>query len=125
ATNGLALTSGLPSGGANVNVVQWGGVTVNSSAIPTVAVGLAGGLLTISNGIDFADAFLDRNMGIGSDNGSASFRTPRQALRFLRNKWSTTSSTLTVFKEDDATISWTAVVASLAGADPIVGNDPT
>lgn len=124
ATDGIAITSSLSGGGANVNVVQWGGVVVDSGAIPTVAVGLAGGLLTLSNGADFADAFLDRNMGSGSDSGSASFRTPRQALRLLRNKWTTTSSTLTVFKEDDATVSWTSVVGSLAGADPIVSNDP-
>lgn len=51
-------------------------------------------------------------------------RSPLNALRFLRNKWSISGSTLTVTKEDDATEAWTAAVTTSAGADPIVGNDP-
>lgn len=71
-----------------------------------------------------ADAMLDRNMATGTDSGSPTVRTVRQALRFLRNKWSISGTALTVTKEDDATASWTSTVTATAGADPITGNDP-
>jgi hypothetical protein len=71
-----------------------------------------------------ADAILDRNMATGSDSGSATVRTVRQALRMLRNKWAVSAGTLTVYKEDDSTTSWTGAVSSDPTADPITGNDP-
>jgi hypothetical protein len=61
-------------------------------------------------------------MATGTDSGG---RTVRNALRFLRNKWSVAAGSLTVTKEDDATTAWTATVSSTPGADPITGNDPT
>ena len=74
--------------------------------------------------IENADALLDRNMATGTDSGSPTVRTVRQALRFLRNKWSISGTTLTVTKEDDTTASFTATVTTDAAAVPIVGNDP-
>ncbi len=71
-----------------------------------------------------ADALLDRDMSTGADSGSPTVRTPRQALRFLRNKWGIVAGVLTVTKEDDTTASWTAAVATDAAAIPIIGNDP-
>lgn len=71
-----------------------------------------------------ADAMLDRNMATGTDSGSSAVRTPRQALRALRNKWAIAGSTLTVNKEDDSTPSWTSVLTGDAAADPIVESDP-
>lgn len=71
-----------------------------------------------------ADALLDRDMSAGTDSGSPTVRTVRQALRFLRNKWSISGTTLTVTKEDDATASWTSTVSTTVGADPVTGNDP-
>lgn len=71
-----------------------------------------------------ADALLNRDMSTGSDSGSPSVRTVRQALRFLRNKWAISSGTLTVYKEDDSTSSWTATVTTDGSALPIVTNDP-
>jgi hypothetical protein len=70
------------------------------------------------------DQILDRNLATGTDSGSPSVRTVRQALRFLRNKWSVSGSTMTVTKEDDTTASWTATVTGTAGADPITAVDP-
>ena len=70
------------------------------------------------------DQILDRNMATGTDSGSPSVRTVRQALRFLRNKWSISGSTMTVTKEDDTTQSWQATVTGTAGADPITAVDP-
>jgi hypothetical protein len=63
-------------------------------------------------------------MSTGTDSGSATVRTPRQALRFLRNKWDLAAGTLTVKKEDDSTTSWTAAVSTDAAAVPVIGSDP-
>lgn len=71
-----------------------------------------------------ADALLDRDMATGTDSGSPTVRTMRQALRFIRNKWTVTGGTLSVKKEDDATESWAAAVTGTAGADPITAIDP-
>lgn len=78
----------------------------------------------IPTAIQNADTLLNRDMSAGTDSGSPTVRTVRQALRFLRNKWSISGTTLTVTKEDDATASWTSTVATTPGADPVTGNDP-
>ena len=70
-----------------------------------------------------ADTLLDRDMSTGTDSGSATVRTVRQALRFLRNKWSISGGTLTVTKENDVTASWTAAVTTAAG-NPVDSVDP-
>jgi len=67
-----------------------------------------------------ADALLSRNVSGGSSTG----RTVKQALHFLRNKWSISGGTLTVCDTDDATTSWTAATAQTAG-DPVSSVDPT
>jgi phage gp45-like len=69
-----------------------------------------------------ADALLNRDMSAVSDTNS---RSPLNALRFLRNKWSLSGVTLTVTKENDSTTAWDSTVSTSAGADPIVGSDPT
>ena len=73
---------------------------------------------------EIADALLDRDMSTGTDSGSATVRTVRQALRFLRNKWSISSTTLTVTKENDSSASWTAELTTDASADPVTAFDP-
>ncbi len=73
---------------------------------------------------EIADGFLNRDMSTGTDSGSTTVRTPRQALRFLRNYWDVSGGTLTVRKEDDSTTSWTAAVSVDASADPVVGSNP-
>ncbi len=78
----------------------------------------------VPTAVENADALLNRDMATGTDSGSPTVRTVRQALRFLRNKWSLSGTTLTVTKEDDTTASWTAGVSTSAGADPVVGSDP-
>lgn len=74
--------------------------------------------------VAFADALLNRDMATGTDSGSSSVRTVRQALRVLRNKVDVTSGTMTVTKEDDTAASWTAAVTSTPGADPVTAIDP-
>jgi len=79
--------------------------------------------LTSAERNSVADALLNRNLATGTDSGSATVRTVRQALRFLRNKWSITGGTMTVTTENDATASWTAAVTTTSG-DPVTAIDP-
>jgi hypothetical protein len=74
-------------------------------------------------GAEVADAVLDRNMATGTDSGSTTVRTARQALRAIRNRAAISGGTLTVYKEDDSTSSWTGAVTTAAG-DPIAEIDP-
>jgi len=71
--------------------------------------------------LENADTMLDRDMSAVVDTNS---RSPLNALRFLRNKWSVVGTTLTVTEENDTTAAWTATVTTDAAADPITGSDP-
>lgn len=89
------------------------------------AVGLASANLdtqldALPTAVENADALLGRNVSGGSSTG----RTVKQALHFLRNKWTVSGGTLTVYDTDDTTSSWTATVTGTAGADPVTGSDP-
>lgn len=90
------------------------------------AAGIAASSLATAAKQDIADFVLDRNMATGTDSGtdSTAVRTPRQALRGVRNKATITAGVLTVAKEDDVTASWTAAVTTAAG-NPLTGVDPT
>ena len=68
-----------------------------------------------------ADALLNRDMSAVSDTNA---RSPLNALRLLRNKYSVAASTLTVTKEDDTTQAWTSTLTTDATADPVTGSDP-
>jgi hypothetical protein len=68
-----------------------------------------------------ADALLKRDLSAVT--GEAS-RSPLNALRFLRNKWSIAGAVLTVCTEDDATPAWTSTLTTDAAADPITASDP-
>jgi hypothetical protein len=63
-------------------------------------------------------------MSTGTDSGSPTVRTVRQALRTLRNKVDVTGGVMTVAKEDDSTASWTATVSTTPGANPVTTIDP-
>ena len=84
----------------------------------------AGVALTVSERNAVADALLDRDMGAGTDTGSSVKRTVRDALRFLRNFWFIVGTLLTVCKENDSTVAWTATLAAGAG-DPVTSMNPT
>lgn len=114
---------GAPAGASvSADIAAVNAKTTNLPASPS-AVGSAM-TLTAGERTSVADALLDRDMSVGADSGSTTVRTVRQALRFLRNKWAISTGTLTVFKEDDATSSWTAAVTTDGSALPIVSNDP-
>ena len=117
--NGVALGTGLT---VNDLTTKTGfALTAAYDAAKTAAQ--AGNAMTLTAGerTSVADAFLDRDMSVGTDSGG---RTPRNALRFLRNKWTIAAGTLTVTKEDDTTSAWTAAVSTTAGANPVTGSDP-
>jgi len=56
---------------------------------------------------------------------SIAARSVLNAMRFLRNKWSLSGTTLTVYEEDDTTVAFTATVSTTADADSVTGADPT
>lgn len=70
---------------------------------------------------DYVDALLKRDMS--SVTGEAA-RSPINALRYLRNKWSISGSTLTVTKEDDSTSAWTSSLTTNAAAEAVTASDP-
>ena len=83
--------------------------------------GTAGVVISATTANQIADAILNRDMSLVSDTTA---RSMLNALRFLRNKWSVSGTTLTVTKEDDTTSAWTATLATNAAADPITSSDP-
>jgi hypothetical protein len=102
-------------------------VTAGSKAGYSMATGgIGAGAHAAAELNAIADATLDRNMATGTDSGtdSTAVRTPRQALRSLRNKNAVAAGVQTVRKEDDVTASWTAAVTTTAG-NPISEVDPT
>lgn len=99
------------------------------TALPDAAADAAGGLpISDAGGLDLdnlpvasADALLKRDWTAVT--GEAA-RSVLNALRHIRNKWSISGTTKTVFEEDDSTPAWTSTVTADAAAEPIVGDDP-
>jgi hypothetical protein len=125
-----------PSGAGTAQTARDVGASVIAASV-TTGVTLANGAITTAKiaagAFDptvfsttaeqaFADAFLDRDMSSGTDSGSESVRTPRQALRALRNKVDIPNGK--VKKEDDTTDSWTFATTTAAG-NPVTVVDPT
>ena len=75
----------------------------------------------VPTAVQNADALLNRDMSAVSDTTA---RSPLNALRLLRNKYSIAAGTLTVTKENDTTAAWTSAMTTDAAADPITGSDP-
>lgn len=79
--------------------------------------------LAADAGNEIADALLDRNMTTGTDSGSPTVRTVRQALRASRNRVAIAAGVATIYKEDDTTASWTSTITTTAG-NPISESNP-
>jgi len=79
------------------------------------------GFAAVPTATENADALLNRNMALVADTNS---RSPLNALRLLRNRWTSSGGTMTVYKEDDSTSGWTATLSVDATADPVTGSDP-
>ncbi len=74
------------------------------------------------DGLDaVADSVLKRDF---SNVIGAASRSLLNAARFLRNKWSIASDTLTVTEEDDSTTAWTAALSTASTGNIITGSDP-
>ncbi len=118
--NGIQANGGATSGqGIDCRGIG-NGIGLNIVGVSQVSLSATQGIsgpLDSGERINIADALLKRDMS--SVTGEAS-RSLLNCLRFLRNKWSTSASTLTVTKEDDTTSAWTATVTTNAGAPPIV-----
>ena len=95
---------------------------VNQVVLSVTCSGCAPAHLLVDLGV--AQGILNADLGVGTDSGSATVRTVRQALRMLRNKWTISAGTLTVYKENDSTTSWTASLGTTEGADPVTSSDP-
>lgn len=116
-----AITAAAIADGA-IDAATFAAGAIDAAAIAADAIDASALATDAVN--EIADGLLNRDMSTGTDSGSASVRTMRQALRFLRNKWSISGTTLTVTKEDDTTASWTSALTGTAGADPITASDP-
>jgi hypothetical protein len=133
-TASITLTGGAVTVGTNNDKTGYTASTVSDKTgysltaayDPSKTASQAGDAMTLTSGerTSVADALLNRDLAVGTDSGSPTVRTVRQALRFLRNKWTITTGTLTVYKEDDTTASWTSTVVGTAGADPVTSSDP-
>lgn len=149
ALNDVAATDIVSAGaittlsGAVVNVDLVDTCTTNTDMRGTDSAATAAALATVDTNVDAilvdtgttlpasiaavptstenADALLNRDMSAVSDTTA---RSPLNALRFLRNKWSVAGTTLTVTEEDDTTVAWTATLTTDAAADPVTGSDP-
>jgi hypothetical protein len=113
----------IPAVDAKIDVID--GI-VDSILVDTAEIGAAGaGLTAVINAIptetENADALLNRDLAAVTDTTA---RSPLNAFRFLRNKYSITGSTLTVTKEDDTTSAWSSELTPSASADPVTGSDP-
>ena len=95
------------------------GGRMDSSVGAAAADTLTASALAADAANEIADAIINRNISGGSSTG----RTVKQALHFLRNKWSISAGTLTVTDTDDTTTSWTATVSTTAG-NPVSTVDP-
>lgn len=116
---------GSPTTSVNLSSTTVGTVSALASGSITAAVIATGAVdadaLAADAATEIADAILNRDMSAVSDTNS---RSPLNALRFLRNKWSISGTTLTVTKEDDSTSAWTSALTTNAAADPITASDP-
>lgn len=68
------------------------------------------------------DLFFKRDLSAIA--GEAS-RSLLNAIRILRNKFSISGATMTVYKEDDSTSAWTSTLTTDGAANPITASDPS
>ena len=110
-----------------LNDIDGSEVTVHAGGIASTAFA-AGAIdaaaLSTDAGAELADAHLDRDMATGTDSGSSAVRTPRDALRSLRNRVDLSGNTLTVFEEDDVTAAWTASLTTTGDSAFPTAMDP-
>lgn len=112
--------TGVAAAGALEATTQ--SILTDTAEIGTAGAGLTNITLPAATVTAVADGLLKRDMSAVS--GEAA-RSPLNALRLLRNKWTLSGGTLTVTEEDDTTTAWTAPVTTDGAAEPVTGIDPT
>jgi len=116
----ISIAGGMPiaDGGITSDTFAAGAIDANAIAAAAFVASKFGAgaidatALATDAVLEIADALLDRDMAAGTDTGSATVRTVRQALRSIRNRAiiNEIAKTITVYKEDDALPSWTGDV---------------
>lgn len=124
ASDVAAAFSSLQSHGDSTWSTATGFSTLNAAGVRS-ALGMSSAnldtqLADLPTAAENADALIGRNI----EGGSSSGRTVAQALAFIRNKWSISAGTLTVYGVDDSTSSWTASVTQTS-ANPVSAVDPS
>lgn len=71
---------------------------------------------------DIVDAIFKRDLSALS---GESRRSLLNAVRKIGNKWAISGTTLTVYKEDDATSAYTETLTTAADAESVTASDPT
>jgi len=89
-------------------------ISADIAAVSTLLT-TTGVALTASERNSVAAAILAYDMG--------NTRTVEEALAFLRNKWTISGTTLTVYDTDDTSVLWTSTIVKTAG-DPVSSSDP-
>ena len=113
----VASVTGAVGSVTGLTASDVGAIKAKTDALPAAPAAVG----DIPTALQNADALLNRDMSAVSDTNA---RSPLNALRFLRNRWSISGTTLSVKKENDTIEAWTAVVTAAPGADPISGSDP-
>lgn len=138
---GYSLTQSFPANFSSLAITVGGEVTVGTNNDKTgytastvsdktgysiATGGIATGDIDATALNEIADAILDRVLSAGVDSGlnNTAARTVRQALRALRNRVAIAAGTMTVYKEDDSTLSWNSAMTRTAG-DPISESNPS
>lgn len=123
-----APSNGYPSGFSSLTVANIGtqvATELGTYDSPTKAE-LDAAVTTITTAIptpaENADGLLGRNIAGGSNSG----RIVTEALQFLRNRWTRdiNSGSMTVYEEDDTTVSWTSTITVSASSKPIIESNP-
>lgn len=112
---------------AALNDIDGSEVTIHAGGIQTTsyAAGARDAAGQATDAVqEIADGILDRDMSTGADSGSSAVRTPRDALRSLRNRVDLSGNTLTVFDEDDTTVAWTASLTTTGDSAFPTAMDP-
>lgn len=124
------LAATFPTGTiANTTNITAGTITTATNVTNGVTVA-TGGIISGANASaelnNIADAMLDRVMSAGTDSGgdNTTARTVRQALRALRNRVAIATGTMTVYKENDTTLSWQSAISTAPG-NPVSESNPT
>lgn len=115
-TNGAGLTALGDARLANLDALMSSRMATFTYAAPLDATGTRAALGLAAPNLDAqftalpaANAAAYLKFDISLITGEAA-RSPLNTLRFLRNRWEVAGTTLTVYKEDSATVAWTAAV---------------